>query len=305
MISIVICTYNRDKYIRTALEKIASCGYPAEAYEIVLVDNNSTDSTASECAAFAADHPEVQYRYFLETAQGLSYARNRGIAEADGDVIVFLDDDSFVEPDYLQRLSARLAEYPDAAAFGGRIDPIFESGKAPDWLCSWTLSWVSAIDKGPEVSLFTGGKYPIGANMGFRTATLRGMPGFDTSLGRTGKNLLGGEEKEIFGRITEAGGNIYYFPDVRVGHVIPERRTTREYIIRFAQGIGYSEYVRCSRKGRSSLLKRRFFELVKWCATLVLWPVYLLKGRPACGNALVLFRRNVSRGLFRPKSLEI
>ncbi|MBO4768045.1 MAG: glycosyltransferase, partial [Bacteroidales bacterium] len=253
----------------------------------------------------AAAHPEVPYRYFLETSQGLSFARNRGIAEAGGDIIVFLDDDSFVEPDYLERLSARMAEYPDAAAFGGRIDPLFESGEAPRWLCKWTYSWVSAIDRGPEVSLFTGGKYPIGANMGFRAETLRGIPGFDTSLGRTGKNLLGGEEKEIFGRISAAGGKIYYFPDVKVQHVIPERRTTRDYIVRFAQGIGYSEYVRCSRKGGSALLKRRFSELVKWAATLVLWPVYLFKGRPACGNALVLFRRNVSRGLFRPKSLEV
>ena len=305
MISIVVCTYNRDMFIRTALEKIAACGFPPREYEILLVDNNSSDSTASECAACAEAHPEVRYRYFLETSQGLSYARNRGIAEAEGDVIVFLDDDSFVEPDFLRRLSARLDEYPDAAAFGGRIDPIFESGKAPDWLCKWTLSWVSAIDRGPEVSLFTGGKYPIGANMGFRASTLKGIPGFDTSLGRTGKNMLGGEEKEIFGRISASGGKIYYFPDVRVGHVIPERRTTREYIVRFAQGIGYSEYVRCKRKGGAALLRRRFSELVKWCATLLLWVVYLFKGRPACGNALALFRWNVSRGLYFPDTLKI
>ncbi|MBO4571325.1 MAG: glycosyltransferase family 2 protein [Bacteroidales bacterium] len=305
MISLVVCTYNRDRFIGTTLDRIASCTVPEEGFEIVLVDNNSSDSTASVCASIAAAHPEVRYRYFLETSQGLSYARNRGIAEAEGDIIVFLDDDSFVEPDYLVRLSVRMADYPDAAAFGGRIDPLFESGKAPEWLCKWTLSWVSAIDNGDVVSLFKGGKYPIGANMGFRSSVLKAMPGFDTSLGRTGKNLLGGEEKEIFGRISSSGGLIYYFPDVRVQHVIPERRTTRDYIIRFARGIGYSEYVRCSRKGGSALLKRRFSELVKWGATLVLWPLYLLRGRPACGNALVLFRANVSRGLFRPDSLEI
>ena len=305
MISLVVCTYNRDRFIRTTLERIASCSVPEEGFEIVLVDNNSTDSTASECASFASARPEVRYRYFLETSQGLSFARNRGIAEAEGDIIVFLDDDSFVEPDYLVNLSARMAEYPDASAFGGRIDPLFESGKAPGWLCKWTLSWVSAIDNGDVVSLFKGGRYPIGANMGFRAAALKGIPGFDTSLGRTGKNLLGGEEKEIFGRISAAGGKIYYFPDVKVRHVIPERRTTRDYIIRFARGIGYSEYVRCSRKGGSTLLRRRFSELVKWAATIVLWPLYLLKGRPACGNALILFRSNVSRGLFRPNSLEI
>lgn len=303
-ISLVICTYNREEFIGRTLEKIAACHFPPERYEIVVVDNNSTDSTSEICAAFAAAHPEVNYRYALETSQGLSFARNTGISLAQGDYIVFLDDDSFVAPDYLERLSARLAAYPDADAFGGRIDPLFESGTAPRWLCKWTLSWVSAINRGGEVSRFSGSKYPIGANMGFKAQLLKEMPGFDTTLGRTGKNLLGGEEKEIFGRIAAAGGQIYYFPDVRVQHVIPERRTTRDYIVRFARGIGYSEFVRCRRKGAGALLKRRFSELVKWGATLVLWVGYLFRGRPACGNALVLFRWNVSCGLFFHKSLE-
>lgn len=304
MISVIVCTYNRAEYLGEALGRIASNVFPRDGYEIVLVDNNSDDGTAEICRSFSESKGEVCFRYFLETAQGLSHARNRGIAEARGDVLVFLDDDSMVEPDYLANLSADLESHPDAAAFGGRIDPLFESGKEPEWLCKWTYSWVSAIDKGPQACLFTGGKYPIGANMGFRRSALDKVGGFDTSLGRTGKNLLGGEEKDIFQRIVAAGGEIWYFPDVRVRHVIPERRTTREYIVKFAKGIGYSEYVRCRRKGAGALLKRRFSELVKWAATVLLWFIYLFRGRPECGNKLVLFRWNVSRGLFFHKTLE-
>lgn len=304
MISLIVCTYNRVAYIGEALERIAANDFPTDGYEIVLVDNNSTDGTANVCNMFAEIHPDVNYRYFLETAQGLSYARNRGIAEAKGDVLVFLDDDSMVGTDFLANLARGLEEHPDAAAFGGRIDPLFESGRAPKWLCKWTYSWVSAIDKGPDACLFIGGKYPIGANMGFRASTLERVGGFDTSLGRTRKNLLGGEEKDIFQRVAAEGGEIWYFPDVKVQHVIPERRTTREYIIKFAKGVGYSEYVRCSRKGAKVLRKRRFSELVKWAATIVLWFGYLFRLRPECGNKLVLFRWNVSRGLFFHKTLE-
>lgn len=298
MISLIVCTYNREEYIGQMLERLADNLCHADRWEIVLVDNNSTDRTSGICGDFHAAHPGIQYRYFQEKMQGLSYARNRGIREARGDVIVFLDDDAFVEAHYLENLEKRLAEYPDAAAFGGRIDPLFESGEAPDWLCPWTMSWISALDKGEEVSLFTD-KYPIGANMGFRKETLNTCGGFSTRLGRTGKNMMGGEEKDLFMRVRRAGFKIYYFPDVRVQHVIPKSRTTREYIVKFAKGIGMSENLRCRDEGATSLLKRRLSELVKWAGTVVLWFKYLLSGRPSCGNSLVLFRWHVSCNLFK------
>lgn len=301
-ISIIVCTYNRDCYIGQCLDRIAACTFDAGKFEIVLVDNNSTDGTASECSSFAERHPDINYRYIIETRQGLSYARNRGISESSGDVLVFLDDDSFVEQDYLSKLTEYLKQYGETAAFGGRIDPVFESGKTPEWLCKWTYSWVSAINLGDEVVPFKNGKYPIGANMGFRRSALNGIDLFDTSLGRTGKNMLGGEEKDIFSRISASGGEILYFPDIKVRHMIPERRTTKEYIERFARGIGYSEFVRCSRKGGKTLLERRFAEMIKWAATILLWFVYLLKGRKICGDMLVIFRWNVSKVLFFPNN---
>lgn len=297
MISLVVCTYNREKYIGGMLDRIADNQYDTGLYEIVLIDNNSTDRTAEICADFVAGHPDIPFRYFLEKEQGLSHARNRGIRESVGDVIVFLDDDAFVCKDYLRNLQARLDANPDAAAFGGRIDPLFESGSAPRWLCRWTLSWVSALDLGNEVRLF-GNKYPIGANMGFRRETLERCGSFSTRLGRSGKNMMGGEEKDLFLRVSANGGKIYYFPDVRVSHVIPESRTTRDYVVRFARGVGMSEYVRCRDQGGGALFKRRISELVKWGASFMLWFLYLLKGKPQCGNMLLLFRWNVSRNLF-------
>ena len=295
MFSIIICTYNRDKYIYDCLEKIARNGYPTDGYEIILVNNNSTDSTDMLCQKFGREYPQVNYHYFIETRQGLSFARNRGIQEAGGDWLIFLDDDAMVHDGYLENLSAQLARYTDAGAFGGHITPAFESGTAPKWLCKWTWSWVSAIDLGNKVTLFEGGKYPIGANMGFSRQAIDRCGTFNTGLGRTGNNLMGGEEKDIFNRVKSAGIPIYYFPDVAVDHVIPPHRTTVDFIKRLGAGVGASERIRCN--SRKSLMKRSLLECFKWGATIVLWFFYLITLRPACGNMLVRFRFNVSKSL--------
>lgn len=298
MISVIVCTYNRDKYLYDALSHIADNDFPADDYEIVLINNNSTDNTEQECKRFAACFPQIQFRYFVETKQGLSHARNRGIEESRGDILVFLDDDSFVKSDYLSNLNTQMQKHSDAMAFGGKITPLFESGKAPEWLNRWTYPLVSAIDKGNEVVPFEGNSYPIGANMGFRKQCIEKIGLFNPELGRTKKNLMGGEEKDIFSRLKALGMKIYYFPDIHVEHVIPPSRTTREYVMRAGKGVGMSEQMRCRKIGKSALMKRYFSELVKWCGTMVIWAGYLITLKPKAGNIIVAFRWNVSKGLF-------
>ena len=297
MLSIIICTYNRDKFIYSSLRKVAENGCEYSDYEIVLVNNNSTDDTEKLCNKFQTEYPQVTFRYFVETNQGLSFARNRGIAEAKGEWLVFIDDDAMLQPGYLANLKANIARNPDAGAFGGQITPEFESGVAPDWLCRWTYSWVSAIDMGNSVKLFEGGKFPIGANMGISRAAIEKCGTFNTELGRNKKNLMGGEEKDIFLRLKAAGIPIYYFPNVSVNHIIPPHRTTPEFIAKLGAGIGASERLRCRNNGTKALLKRYLLEMFKWGATITLWVFYMLTLRPECGNMLVKFRYNVSAGL--------
>lgn len=296
MISVIICTYNRARYIYRSLECLAKGSLQADGYEIVLVDNNCTDNTVDEIGRFRSTWPGIDLKYFLETNQGLSFARNRGIRESKGDILVFLDDDAFVGEGYLATIERVMAENPFIDCFGGKITPLFEDGKTPDWYCKWTMSWVSGLDMGD--SLIPMGKgYPIGANMGFRKEVFRDCGGFNTSLGRTGKNLMGGEEKDMFFRIRNKGLGIYYIPGIEVSHVIPASRTTDEFIVRFGQGVGMSEKLRCRSKGGSAYVKRLLFEVFKWCGTLVLWAWFLLRGHVSCGNKLVLFRWNVSKKL--------
>lgn len=297
MLSIIICTYNRDKFLYDALQHVAKNEFPVKDYEIILVNNNSTDNTEAECQRFAENFPLINFRYFVETQQGLSYARNRGIRECVGDILVFLDDDSFVGSDYLGNLHELMNRYPDAMAFGGKITPLFETGEVPKWLCKWTYSWVSSIDKGNDVVPFEGNSYPIGANMGFRKSCLEQCGLFNTELGRSKKNLMGGEEKDLFNRLKKKNMTILYFPDIHVEHVIPPQRTTFDYIERMGKGVGMSERLRCQGIGKFAFAKRFISELIKWGATLVLWFRYAICGKLVIGKALVLFRKNVTAGL--------
>ncbi len=301
MLSIIICTYNRDKYIFGALENIAKNDFPYQEYEIILVNNNCTDNTEVECKRFQEAYPNVVFRYFIETNQGLSHARNRGIAEAIGDYLVFLDDDSFVQANYLSTLSNYLQQYPDAAAFGGRIIAEFETGIEPDWMTPWGQSWVSAINLGKKVTLFEGKKYPIGANMGFRKDIINKIGLFNVNLGRSKKNLLAGEEKDLFERIKALGEKIYYFPETLVHHVIPPQRTTPEFIKKLGLGVGMSERIRTKNEG--TYLLRLLSEKIKWAATLLLLVRYTLTLQPTKGWMLVVFRWQVTKGLLTASKL--
>lgn len=297
MLSIIICTYNRDKYLYGALQSIAENGFPIELYEIVLIDNNSTDNTVIECKRFERNYPDVDFHYYLETKQGLSHARNRGIEESHYDFLVFLDDDSYIQEHYLSNLKRQLESHPNTDAFGGKIIPIFESGVAPAWLSKWTYSWVSAIDNGNQVQRFSRGSFPIGANMGISKAVIRDVGVFNTQLGRSKKNLMGGEEKDLFDRITDQGKIVYYFPNVEVHHIIPDSRTTKDYIIKMSQGIGASERIRTLSFSRLKFIKRLLSELIKWGGTLWLWVSFACQGKTQKGNILVLFRYHVTKGL--------
>lgn len=295
MLTVIICTYNRDKYLGETLQRLAGNHFDGP-WELLLINNNSTDSTEKICTQFSMDYPNVPFHYIVEKQQGLSYARNRGIQEAKGDWFVFLDDDAFVGENYLERLSKYIQEMPQMDAFGGRIYPLFEDGITPSWLSKWSASWLSAIDKGDKVCLFTK-DYPIGANMGFSKHIADQCGLFNTSLGRSGKNLIGGEEKDYFNRIKALNATIYYLPDIAVEHCIPSSRTTDEYISRLGLGVGQSERQRTLTISKMAYAKRLFLEAIKWGGTLVLWVGYFMIGQKSKGDKLVSFRTKVTQGL--------
>jgi glycosyltransferase involved in cell wall biosynthesis len=266
-------------------------------FEIILVDNNSTDRTETICKDFIHENPQLTCFYFLEKKQGLSYARNRGVVEARCDYLVFLDDDAFAFPDYIRNLNLFLNNYPDVKAAGGKILPCFESQK-PAWMSRYLMSLISTIDLGNEVVLFKGRSYPIGANMLIHRKIFKQYGHFDVNLGRKGKNLDGAEEKDLFLRIKKDAIPIYYMPDVCVEHWAPDSRLTPTFFTRQALAIGFSEKTRAKNISSGEYFKSCFRELLKWGATFVLFAGYTIAGQYLKGAKLIEFRWKVSKGLF-------
>ncbi|MBK7128951.1 MAG: glycosyltransferase family 2 protein [Crocinitomicaceae bacterium] len=298
MITATISTYNRERYLPGVLESLARQTLSSKLYEIVLINNNSPGNTQEIFSKFCEENPNLSCRYYLETNQGLSFGRNRGITEAKGKYITFIDDDAFLADDYLEKIYTYFEAHADVAAIGSKILLHYES-IIPTWENKYLNSLLGYFNLGDETRIFPKSDYPRGSNMSFRLDVFQKAGMFNTELGRIGKGLGGGEEKDIFQRIYNFPElKVVYIPNAIVYHCVPVERTTAEFIRKQALGTGYSERLRVSREGGMSALKRYGIEIVKWAASLVLWSIYIIKGQAAKGNMIVRFRAWVSKGLF-------
>lgn len=297
MLTAIICTYNRAKYIGPLLESIAANDLPKAEYEILLVDNNCTDNTREICETFAEAHPEVSFRYTTESEQGLSAARNRGIKEAKGDIIVYIDDDALVDPHYLRDYAEWFSAHPDTMACGGPIIPLYET-QEPEWMSPYTRALLTAwMDYGDTPREYPKGRFPGGGNAAYRKSVFEKVGYFNTELGRKGDSLMGAEEKDIFDKMHALGMQILYLPTPVLHHIIPQKKLEKDFFDRWTLQIGMSERKRTLAISKTKYLKRLLSEAVKWGGTIVLLCYYTISFHPAKGWKLVLFRYNVTRGL--------
>ncbi|MBI3812639.1 MAG: glycosyltransferase [Nitrospirae bacterium] len=234
-ISIVLCTYNRAPQLATTLDALAKLETAAGlSYEILVVDNNSNDETRKVTEAAMTAHPGL-IRYIFETRQGLSWARNRGIQEAHGEIIAFTDDDVVVDPGWLSAMALASVAYPDYSGFGGRVLP--EWRFTPPWWFVGTGMFhmlksgvVAGHDLGDSPIEYREGMYfPIGGNMWFRRKVFERCGLFRTDLGKSGKKAFFGEDSDFFGRLLRAGEKFIYIPDAVIYHIVDRDKMTRHY----------------------------------------------------------------------------
>lgn len=221
--SVIVCTRNRADLLEGTLRSILADA-PATPWELIVVDNSSTDRTPEVVASCRAQARGIRFDHLVEERLGHSHARNRGIAAARGEYVVFTDDDVLVEPGWLDALCAAFSE-PDVLAAGGMILPSWPS-PPPAWMSN-RLSGVLAItDYGDEPRDLTGDEYPVGANMAIRRSALGpGDDAFDTRLGHRGEGYFGFDEYELF-RDLRSRGRLAYRPGAVVHHrILPERMT--------------------------------------------------------------------------------
>lgn len=295
--SVIFCTYNREKYIYNAMKSIAEQDFSSQDYEIVLVNNNSTDSTESICNQFQKDYPHIVFRYFLETNQGLSYARNRGVAESRGEILVFVDDDATAFDHYLSSIDILFKEHPSVRACGGPIQPVYEVTK-PKWLSHYTEQLIGgALYEGVKVKPFRNGRYPGGGNSAFRKEIFDIYGLFNVELGRKGTGLIGAEEKDLYDRLTRGKEQFFYLPQMGIYHYIPEKKLTEAHFRELTYSIGKSERIRTKAVSENAYRGRFFSELKKWIGSIALFLGYTFALSPAKGWKLLQFRWYVSKGL--------
>jgi len=298
MITATISTYNREKYLPGVLDSLAKQTLNKDLFEVVLVDNNSPRNTKEIFEKFAIEHKNISCRYYLETNQGLSFGRNRGITESNGKYITFIDDDAFLADDYLEKIYAYFESHQNVAAIGSKILLHYES-IIPAWENKYLNSLLGYFNIGDVEKEFPKNDYPRGSNMSFRTNVFNKVGLFNTDLGRKGSGMGGSEEKDIFKRIYNFPElKVVYIPDALVYHCVPVERTTKEFIKKQALGTGASEKIRVKNEGFASTIKRYLVEFFKWGASFILFFVYLIKGQSAKGTMIVRFRWWVSKGLF-------
>jgi len=289
VLSIVICTYNRDKYLQKCLDHLLIQTASKNLFEVLVINNNSTDQTEQICLNYLKANPQLQFKYFIEPQQGLSFCRNRGITESQGEILSYIDDDAFADRDYASNLISYFQDHTEVDALGGKVTPLYQS-KEPKWMSSYLLPLVAALDMGDTARPFSGWRFPIGANMAFRRAVLVGSGPFHTGLGRKGSFLGSGEEKELFYRLKKQNRSIHYVPSVHVQHSIHDFRLETGYIKRMARGIGKSEALRMKTEPLHLVLSKWFQEFFKIGATIILAFSYILQGKWPKAIMLVKFR---------------
>jgi glycosyltransferase involved in cell wall biosynthesis len=230
---------------------------PDICWEIIIVDNGSTDDTAELIEQFSSDLP---VRRIYEPLAGLSRARNRGVDVAQGEYIIWTDDDCEPAYDWLAAYVKAFRQFPGSAVFGGTVEPVLET-PATEWFQENInlLQWVVAKRNfGTEYRPLSIAEdcLPFGANAAVR-AHEQHQNSFDMSLGVQDNSRMVAEEITLFRKILESGALGTWVPDASVKHHIPRNRQTFSYVEQYFFGHGeFGAYIKLSEglASRSGLL---------------------------------------------------
>ncbi len=236
-VSVIICTYNRCESLKDTLTALREQNLSSDlSLEIVVVDNNSKDRTKN-VVELASQNSPWPIKYFFEPNQGKSYALNRGILEAKGDLLAFTDDDAVPEVHWVENICKAFSNF-GADCVGGKILPLW-SRRPPFWLVSDPLrkhfgGILALLDHGDEVleGKMHEDSFLYGANIAIRKSVFSEIGLFRTDLGPSGSNPFRGEDTEMLIRILAAGKKVVYAPDIVVYHKIGSERMKMAYVRR-------------------------------------------------------------------------
>lgn len=243
MISVIIPTHNRARLLEATLQSIQRQTLPHSEFEVLVIDNASTDGTR----VIAERHIQSSsnMRYVFEPSPGLHAARHRGAKDSKGDILVYADDDIEATPPWLAEIRGAF-EDPNVAMVGGKVLPKYEAAP-PDWLNdAWDhvaegkfITYFSLIDFG-DSKLEIDPAYVFGCNFSIRKEILLQIKGFHPdAMPNNGILFRGDGETHVARMVKSSGQRTLYIPGAAIYHWVPASRMTKDYLIKraFADGI--------------------------------------------------------------------
>ena len=277
-ISVILCTYNRCLYLRKVLGSIAASVLPESVeWEVLVIDNNSSDQTPEVATDFVVRYPG-RFRYIFEPRQGKSLALNTGIRESRGDILAFVDDDLTVEPTWLWHLTKSL-QNGEWAGTGGRT-LLAEPFSPPRWLA---LAGPHSLG-GVLAALFDLGdipreldKAPYGANMAYRKEMFGKYGLFRIDMGPSADRSIPrpNEDTEFGRRLMAAGERLRYEPSAIVYHPVTANRIQKEYFLTWWFDYGRASVREIERRPDILGIQRRYWSIAKIAGVVL--PVRVLK----------------------------
>lgn len=261
-LSVVICTYNRSEYLALALDNLLESTLGQDKYELLVIDNNSSDNTQFVVANYKEKFKNL--KYIFEKQQGLSYARNRALREAWGDYILYLDDDALINEQGLENLLRFLKENHKTTILGGKCNIRYEIEK-PEWITTKVEGWMGDCNFGsrtikvtPENIKKKRVKSPIGACFCIEKEFLKSVGGFHPKLGRVGEKMYAGEETLLVQLALKKGREVVYYPKISVEHIIQTSWLDKDFMLNKTFCYGVSNLLVEKKLGR------KFFSLFKY-----------------------------------------
>ena len=282
-ISVIVCTYNRVKFIPDALDHLVQQDLDPSEYEIIIINNNSTDNTEQIVTDYIKHNTTHNFRQVFESNQGLSFARNRGLKESKHPLICYIDDDGYASSNYLSSIQNIMNDNAKIVGIGGKVIPQYED-KEPEWYNPYLRMMVTAIDFGDKPFKCYGKKYPAGCSMIYRKHILEEAGGFNNDL------KWRADDKYIYHQVKKISDEVYYRPDIWVHHQIDKDRTTDQNFDRLSGLLGSEERLRIlGKKAWAYPFKLAEF-IFKYFASIILAIGFALKGQAIKGKYTIRFR---------------
>ena len=244
-VSVITCSYNpRPDYLKQVVESLSSQTFEKHRWEYLLIDNASSEPLENRIDL--SWHPNA--RHIREEKLGLTHARLRGVQEAQADVLVFVDDDNVLDPDYLEQVLQTALKHPEIGAWGGQSYPIFEQEPPVCIKRHWSHLALAEFEndrwsnqpRSPETM-------PSGAGLCVRRpvashyADLHANGKRSFVMDRKGNSLISGGDNDLAACACDLGMGVGLFASLRLGHLIPSERLNEDYLLRLTEGVAYSE----------------------------------------------------------------